>query len=73
MQTSITNLQPKSNAMYADWISVWVISLFLYWVSRCPNLSLQVLQPCHLYILRLSTTNCTNSGCHAAASQQYLN
>ena len=34
MQSSITNLQPKSNALYADWISVWVISLFLYWVSR---------------------------------------
>lgn len=37
MQTSIANLQPKSNAMYADWISVWAISLFLYWVSRSHN------------------------------------
>ena len=46
MQTSITNLQPKSNAMYADWISVWVISLFLYWVSR--SLTSCVSQPCHL-------------------------
>ncbi|DBA75042.1 hypothetical protein WJX77_009599 [Trebouxia sp. C0004] len=30
-KTSITNLQPKSKALYADWISIWVISLFLYW------------------------------------------
>ncbi|KAL3133713.1 hypothetical protein ABBQ32_008207 [Trebouxia sp. C0010 RCD-2024] len=30
-KTSISNLQSKSKAMYADWISVWAISLFLYW------------------------------------------
>ena len=36
LQSSITNLLPKSAALYADWISVWVISLFIYWVSvRC--------------------------------------
>ena len=59
LQLAISNLDEKSKALWADWISVWVVSLFVYWQLWRYNKEAVKLRIAHLNSARAGAESLT--------------
>eukprot|EP00891_Asterochloris_glomerata_P009705 jgi/Astpho2/9705/Aster-03695 len=56
---AVSNLDEKSKALWADWISVWAVSLFVYWQLWRYNKEAVKLRIAHLNSARAGTESLT--------------
>jgi hypothetical protein len=50
-KTSLSNLEPKVKALWADWLAVWAVSLYLYWLLWNANKHAVKMRIAHLNIV----------------------